>query len=106
MTRLLHVVLAAWLVLALPFAQHEAQLHALAHATDDAGPGGKAPGPEKCPDHSLFTPFAGTVGSTGTCVLAVSGGAADFTAPHTPVASAGAPLAYFSRAPPIAPARR
>ena len=106
MSRLLHVVLAAWLVLALPFGQHGALVHALGHATDEAGSGGKAPGPEQCIDHSLYTPFAGAVGSAVACMPIVSQGAAVITSVDSSAATAGAPHAYLSRAPPAAPARR
>ena len=97
MARFLHLLLAAWLVIGLPLGHHEALLHALDHAIDD----GTAP--EKCPDHSLYTPFAGAVGSSVDCRLAAGSGAQAIALPIHADAPAAPPAAYHSRAPPVLP---
>lgn len=98
MLRLLHAFLAAWLLIAMPLAQHGAQLHALGHAMDDGTPA------EGCPDHSLYTPFAGTLGCGGSLLPAAAPRVVEIDA-RAPGEPAFAPRpAYRSRAPPAAPA--
>lgn len=98
MARLLHVLLVAWLLLALPLAQHDAQAHALGHAIDLDMPA------ESCPDHSLYTPFAAALGSHGHGLpLAVCDGAG-IAHRGCVDATLAPPAAYLSRAPPASPA--
>jgi hypothetical protein len=102
-TRLLHVVFAAWLLLAFPLAQQQALLHGLHHATAPDDAGGPPPTPESCPDHSLFTPFAGAASTPShdtpaidACIVAA------FAAAPRPAPQAS-PSPYHSRAPPAPP---
>ena len=100
MLRLLHAFLAAWLLIAMPLAQHGAQLHALGHAMDDGTPA------EGCPDHSLYTPFAGTLGCGGALLPEAAPPAVRIDAPAAAQPSSAPRPAYRSRAPPAAPALR
>jgi hypothetical protein len=97
MTRFLQLLLAAWLVIGLPLGQHQALLHALDHAIDD----GTAQ--EKCPDHSLYTPFASAVGSAIDCRLEPDHGGQAIALPVRANAPASPAAAYHSRAPPALP---
>lgn len=97
MTRFLHLLLAAWLVIGLPLGQHQALLHALDHAIDD----GTAQ--EKCTEHSLYTPFAGAVGSAIDCKHQPEKSGQAIALPIRPDAPAAPAASYHSRAPPVLP---
>jgi hypothetical protein len=105
--RFLNAFFAAWLLLALPLGQHQALLHALGHASDDAGSGDKAPNPDKkCAEHSLYTAFAGAIGSGTGCIAAFAAAATRFDDSQIVVVAADARHDYLSRAPPATPVRR
>ena len=106
MLRFLHCFAAAWLVLALPLGQHEALLHALGHAMHEGAAQEQAPAPEKCPDHSLYTAFAGALGSAPHCIAALDGGGALEAHRDSPDAALAPRSPYRSRAPPATPQPR
>ena len=107
MLRFLNVFLAAWLLLALPLGQHEALLHALGHAADDRGAGEKAPSPDKkCEEHSLYTAFAGALGSSAACIPVDAAASTRIAETRAGIVAADARHHYLSQAPPAAPARR
>lgn len=98
MSRFLQLILAAWLVLGLPFGQQQALIHALDHAVDQGAP------QDKCPEHSLYTAFAGGVAATGYAIPAVQLHAPPIAERERPAASLAPRSPYLSRAPPASPA--
>jgi hypothetical protein len=93
-TRFLHLLLAAWLVLGLPLGHQQALLHALDHAIDDGTV------QEDCPDHSLYTPFASALGSAVDCKSVAPEAPQAIASPIRADAPAAPRASYHSRAPP------
>jgi hypothetical protein len=96
------LVPALFLVLAIMFGQHAAQLHDLSHAMQGVQQGGQEqyPGSDTCEKCSLYAPFSGAAASFVVAVVAITAAIVAALASFLPALSRTV-VSSRSRAPPV-----
>lgn len=102
MSRMQRLAFSLLFALSLALGQQAAALHELRHAADMLEQG-DSPAAD-CPEHALFVPFAGALGSQPPVVAFFAQALPQAPAAALPAASLPTRYSFLSRAPPASPA--